>query len=237
MDIDPAQELKYSSADGGVRHEPPEMFFREYDEKLGGYVLTLYWGDGDRIAVPEKINGIAVVGIGEKCFEAGTVTEVVLPRTVRFFRWGGRKCPGYASMRSITIPEGVTIIADNAFQNCRNLESIIIPDSVSKIGSCSFEYCENLSSAVFGKNVRFIGASAFSDCGSLTNLALPDNVEKIGSLAFAWCVSLERALEWHSRGQRFDPAYLHHQSLENAMFSRLFTFKEGSSFGVKIAQF
>ena len=24
-------------------------------------------------------------------------------------------------------------------------------------------------------------------------------------------VSLGRALEWHSRGQRFDPAYLHHQ--------------------------
>ena len=39
-----------------------------------------------------------------------------------------------------------------------------------------------------------------------------------------------RALEWHSRGQRFDPAYLHHlrresslgRSLENTMFSRLF---------------
>ena len=35
-----------------------------------------------------------------------------------------------------------------------------------------------------------------------------------------------RALEWHSRGQRFDPAYLHHniKSLENTMFSRLFFF-------------
>ena len=28
--------------------------------------------------------------------------------------------------------------------------------------------------------------------------------------------------EWHSRGQRFDPAYLHHRSLENHWFSRLF---------------
>ena len=34
--------------------------------------------------------------------------------------------------------------------------------------------------------------------------------------------SLGRALEWHSRGQRFDPAYLHHRSLENHWFSRLF---------------
>ena len=34
--------------------------------------------------------------------------------------------------------------------------------------------------------------------------------------------SAGRALEWHSRGQRFDPAYLHHRSLENHWFSRLF---------------
>ena len=47
-----------------------------------------------------------------------------------------------------------------------------------------------------------------------------------------------RALEWHSRGQRFDPAYLHHlrresslgRSLENTMFSRLFALPE-SGFG------
>ena len=30
---------------------------------------------------------------------------------------------------------------------------------------------------------------------------------------------------WHSRGQRFDPAYLHHRSLENHWFSRLFSIR------------
>ena len=30
---------------------------------------------------------------------------------------------------------------------------------------------------------------------------------------------------WHSRGQRFDPAYLHHRSLENHWFSRLFAIR------------
>ena len=37
--------------------------------------------------------------------------------------------------------------------------------------------------------------------------------------------SAGRALEWHSRGQRFDPAYLHHRSLENHWFSRLFAIR------------
>ena len=31
------------------------------------------------------------------------------------------------------------------------------------------------------------------------------------------------ALEWHSRGQRFDPAMLHSLSFENSTFSRLFS--------------
>ena len=31
-----------------------------------------------------------------------------------------------------------------------------------------------------------------------------------------------RPRQWHSRGRRFDPAYLHHRSLENHLFSRLF---------------
>ena len=30
---------------------------------------------------------------------------------------------------------------------------------------------------------------------------------------------LRRALEWHSRGQRFDPAYLHHKETEKTRFN------------------
>ena len=32
--------------------------------------------------------------------------------------------------------------------------------------------------------------------------------------------SLGRALEWHSRGQRFDPAYLHHRNETHESVSR-----------------
>ena len=38
------------------------------------------------------------------------------------------------------------------------------------------------------------------------------------------CVSalLGRALEWHSRGQRFDPAYLHQKVLEKYRITSVF---------------
>ena len=32
--------------------------------------------------------------------------------------------------------------------------------------------------------------------------------------------SFGRALEWHSRGQRFDPAYLHQKGRRNGLFSQ-----------------
>ena len=47
--------------------------------------------------------------------------------------------------------------------------------------------------------------------------------------------SAGRALEWHSRGQRFDPAYLHHRSLENHWFSRLFSMRNFISDGETIS--
>ena len=33
-----------------------------------------------------------------------------------------------------------------------------------------------------------------------------------------------RALEWHSRGQRFDPAYLHQEKIRNLMIADFFLF-------------
>ena len=37
--------------------------------------------------------------------------------------------------------------------------------------------------------------------------------------------SLVRALEWHSRGQRFDPAYLHHENPVIFEITGFFRFK------------
>ena len=48
--------------------------------------------------------------------------------------------------------------------------------------------------------------------------------------------SAGRALEWHSRGQRFDPAYLHQaKSLETQRFRGFFAFYFTPGSGQKIA--
>ena len=43
--------------------------------------------------------------------------------------------------KKVTIPEGVTIIGENAFENCTSLTEINIPDSVTSIGKGAFKGC------------------------------------------------------------------------------------------------
>lgn len=56
------------------------------------------------------------------------------------------------NLRSVIIPEGVTLIDSYAFQSCVNLESVTIPKSVMEIGMCAFSVCKKLASVVFVDN-------------------------------------------------------------------------------------
>ncbi len=48
-------------------------------------------------------------------------------------------------LRSITLPETLEYINDNAFHNCDGLTSIDIPASVKRIGGNAFSYCDHLA--------------------------------------------------------------------------------------------
>ena len=93
------------------------------------------------------------------------------------------------SLSSITIPNSVTSIGDNAF-NGSSLTSITIPNSVTSIGNWAFEDCSSLESVTIGNSVTSIGERAFEACSSLTSITIPNSVTSIGSGAFQYCSSL-----------------------------------------------
>lgn len=81
-------------------------------------------------------------------------------------------------LRSIELPESVTMIDEAAFNGC-SLESITLPASVRTIGVNAFAYCSSLQSVTFLGNAcqNTIGEDAFLEVGKKTpaTLTLPAN--------------------------------------------------------------
>ncbi len=92
--------------------------------------------------------------------------------------------------RTITIPNSVTSIGDEAFYRCSELTSITIPNSVTSIGYSAFSGCSGLTSITIPNSVTNIGGYAFSGCTGLTSITIPNSVTNIGNWAFNGCRGL-----------------------------------------------
>jgi uncharacterized repeat protein (TIGR02543 family) len=112
------------------------------------------------------------------------------------------KYPAKKTGSSFTIPNSVTNIGSDAFDECISLVSINIPDSVITIADGSspfingtvyigvFSYCRSLTSVNIPNSVTSIGANAFLGCTALASVTIGNSVTTIGGDAFENCTSL-----------------------------------------------
>ena len=77
------------------------------------------------------------------------------------------------------------------YYNCSGLTSVTIPNSVTSIGNDAFDGCSNLTSITIPNSVTSIGFYAFYKCSSLTSVTIPNSVKEISSYAFSECPKLE----------------------------------------------
>lgn len=87
-----------------------------------------------------------------------------------------------AKVKSVTLPEGLTDIQDEAFQQCGGLRSVSFPQSLQNIGAYAFESCRALEKVNLPEGLRTIGGHAFESTG-LIALKLPESLEEIGNSA------------------------------------------------------
>lgn len=80
----------------------------------------------------------------------------------------------------LVIPEGVTRIPSEIFQNCTNLVSVTIPGSVTNIAASAFKGCTGLTSVTIPDGVVRVGRGAFSGCTGLSYVNVNAAVLKQG---------------------------------------------------------
>ena len=96
---------------------------------------------------------------------------------------------GYSG--SYTVPQTVTIIGENAFENCRGLRGITLPQGVTNIAERAFAGCTGLEELSLPHSLTHIGREAFLGCTALTGVTIPGSVTWMGNRCFSGCSALE----------------------------------------------
>lgn len=116
-----------------------------------GIVLTKYNGNDKEVVVPSEIDGKTIVKIEGTFYSNNSIEEVI-------------------------IPEGITIIGEQAFYGCTNLKSVILPKSTKIIDNYAFAYC-GIKEIILPANTHYFNAGAFLGCNNLT--AIESHAEPI----------------------------------------------------------
>ena len=146
-----------------------------------GYVVIGYEDGISSLVIPESIDGVPVVAIGERAFRdcSSLKGDVVLPKSiVAIEKEAFMNADGLNG--SIYFPQSLKVISDRAFYGCQSLQGdLIIPDSVETIGDEAFSYCVEIGSAVYGgRGLKSVGRDVFTYSGvTKCHLPLPISLE------------------------------------------------------------
>ena len=146
-----------------------------------GYVVIGYEDGISSLVIPESIDGVPVVAIGERAFrDCSTLKgDVVFPKSIVAIEKEAFMNADGLNGR-IYFPQSLKVISDRAFYGCQSLQGdLIIPDSVETIGDEAFSYCVEIGSAVYGgRGLKSVGRDVFTYSGvTKCHLPLPISLE------------------------------------------------------------
>ena len=141
------------------------------------------------VTVPSSLGGFPVVGIGERTFYGSYYGD-------------------YNNLESVTIPNGVARIGEDAFSGCSNLTEVTIPTSMGVVGEDAFYGCSKLKDVhisdlsgwcqiKFGNryaNPLYQVHELYLNGEHVTKLVIPEGVTSIGAYAFAGCSGLTEVM-------------------------------------------
>ncbi len=123
----------------------------------------------------------------EKCEDNGRIIEV--DEGVRVICAGAFK--NRKQLHTISLPNSLEEIEEEAFRGCNNLEAMHIPQKTLRVGESAFRDCVNMKSLTIDNDCIKIGERAFENCATLENIVLPDGLTELYGGVFNSCKSLK----------------------------------------------
>ena len=154
--------------------EIPEMHIENIDGVTYGSTI-----DGDRVMISVDDYTLTTFTVDDKVTVLGTGDGV--NDNDRVF---GKNAP----LTSLTLPEGLTEIKDNALNALPNLTTVNIPSTVKTIGIQSFR-TTGMSEVTLPENVETVKLGAFRDMANLNTVTVEGNVA-FDNYAFRSCPNL-----------------------------------------------
>ena len=139
-----------------------------------GLRITAYTGfDAERVVIPAKI--------GEKVFKNTTVSEVILPESIKAIL--REAFSGCKRLQHIDLPDGLEYLGSHCFAGS-GLTALHFPDRLKTIPEGCCGGCANLSDVTFGQQVQTIQGSAFVACKKLQTVSFPESLLRVDNDAF-----------------------------------------------------
>lgn len=163
--------------------------------EVNGVVYTLYpdYGyfmatDGSKatgnVDLISTTSGLTLKGVAQGAFKGnGLIMSVNLPEGTTVIEEDAfRDC---INLQEVKFPATLTSIGKYAFLNCSYLSTLSLPAKVNTLGIGAFQNCSDLESFNFNEaNITAIPDAFFEGCGRLQEVVIPSSVTKIGANAF-----------------------------------------------------
>lgn len=145
------------------------------------YKVTGYEGTAADVVIPSTHDGKNVTTIGFKAFyQKSGINSITLGYGISSFeRWAF----AYSSISTVTIPNSITSIYNDAFHGCGSLAPVYLPKSVTTICGSSFQNCYAFTTFNIPKTVTTIGAYAFGWSLSLETITYEGTIEEWSSVS------------------------------------------------------
>ena len=152
--------------------------FFDYEKTSSEVTITAYTGStGENVdvVIPSVIDGLPVTQIG---------SNTVAQHGANMVGYSIFGAPDSAQIRSLTIPEGVLILKENAFRTLKVSEPLQLPSTLERIEGGCFEYYGGDIVFSGSGNLTYIGRYAFHQVRFVGTLVIPHGVKTIDGGAF-----------------------------------------------------